>query len=136
MLLSAGTMGSFIVVKIWETLNRPMTAGIMVMPPIKKWLPKVNRAWPCMGSMPMQATTRPTQPIIRPFSTSLVDRDAMMVRPNRAIMNFSWGPNWKANLARGGARKMRASTLTMPPQKEATDASTSAAWDLPLAVMA
>jgi len=93
---------------------------------LKKVLPKVKRMLPWTGSMPIQAKTRPTQPIIKPLSTLLAVKEAMMVRPKRAIMNLSWGPNWKAKRANGGAKNSRATTLRIPPQKEDIADSTRA----------
>ena len=84
----------------------------------------------------MQARTKPTHPIIRPLSTLLAVREAIIVRPNRAIINRSWGPNWNANRARGGARNSSAMTLRMPPQKEEIADSTNASCGFPFSVIA
>ena len=116
-------------------LNKPMTAGIMVIPPIMYVLPKVKRALPITGSIPMQAIRRPIQPIMSPLMMLLVEREAIIVRPNAAIKKRSCAPKLNAHLAMTGAKKSRARLPTIPPQKDDTADSTNASCARPYFVI-
>ena len=67
--------------------------------------------------------SRPTRPLMSPFSMFFDEIEAMIVRPKIAIMKFSSGPKRRENSASGGAIVSRATTEATPPQNELMAAS-------------
>ena len=103
--------------------NRPMSTGMVSMPPCMRLMPKVKRLTPSMGSIPTQEISRPTKPMSRPLIWDLPPTLAMMVRPKRARAKYSLGPNFRAKAAMGGAAKSSTIQLNSPPMVEAERAS-------------
>ncbi len=64
------------------TAKRPTITTIGRMPPRRSGEPKVNRATPETGSVPIVAIMKPMIPAISPFSSDLPDSPAMTLRPS------------------------------------------------------
>ena len=60
----------------------------------------------------------PNTPDISPLSRFPPDMEPIMVRANRQMAKYSWGPNLSATCAREGAMKIRARIDSTVPQKE------------------
>ena len=103
--------------------NRPMSTGMVSIPPSMRLIPKVKRLTPSMGSMPMQEISSPTKPISRPLIWDFPPTLAIIVSPKRARAKYSAGPNFSAKLAMGGAANSRTAQLNRPPMVEADSAS-------------
>ena len=54
------------------------------------------------------------------MAIDLPDKLAMSVNENTAMAKYSYGPNFRAIVESGGARKISAKTLSKPPQNENT----------------
>jgi hypothetical protein len=72
-----------------------------------------------MGSAPTVAAIRPKRPEINPFKSDSPERLAMIVKPKATKEKNSHGPNFKAILANGGAKKRSKKALIIPPKKDA-----------------
>ena len=77
-----------------------------------------NLSTPIIGSVPMVAIHIPNAPEKIPLVTDPESKVAITVTPNIAIQNISEGPNFKANLARIGVKKINTKTPITPPTKE------------------
>ncbi len=102
--------------------NRPMMAGMKLMPDRRILLPKLNLAKLVSGSIPTVASPRPIIPESRDLNTDFVPMEAIAVIPSTANAKYSGGPNSSANSARGGAIKMRTIVPKRPPKAEAPKA--------------
>ena len=66
----------------WLKANSPTNTGRKAKPCLISSMPKVKRATPLVSSSPIEATSRPKTPAIRPLVMSLPARLAVMVSAN------------------------------------------------------
>ena len=103
--------------------KRPISIGIKEIPSIRLTCPKVKRASPVCGLMPMQLNKRPTAMARIFFTTFFPAMPITVLMPRMASMKYSGGPNFKACFARNGDRNSRTIALLMPPNVELEIAS-------------
>ncbi len=87
---------------------------------------------PSMGSVPMVPNSRPRAPIMKAFSLDPEPRKLTRINPQRMRDTYSGEANFRAKLAKGGARKSRPKRLIVPAMKEAMAAMPRAGPALPL----
>src|SRR4029450_2422974 len=105
--------------------NRPMTATRKLTPRSSSDEPKVMRNWPDTVSMPMPASSKPSD--IEMTVLCLASRPSPTKEQNvsRYTAKNSGGPNFSANDEIIGARKVISSTATSEPMNEEVNAAVS-----------
>ena len=91
------------------------------MKPARRFaFPKVKRAVPSIGAIPMKQNTSPKRPARRPLIIFPAERIATIVRAKKQIPKFSTGVNFSATSASIGAKKDRIKKENRDPRKENT----------------
>ena len=109
--------------------------GISEIPSIRLTWPKVKRARPVCGLIPIQLKINPSA-IARMFFTIFFPAMPITVlMPSTASMKYSGGPNFRACLARNGDKNNSTMALEIPPKVELEIANPSASpllpfWDI------
>src|SRR6478752_9410675 len=111
--------------------NRPMTATRKLTPRNSSDEPKVMRNWPDTVSMPMPASSRPSDIEITVLCLASRPRPTKEQKVSKYTAKNSGGPNFNANDEIIGARKVIRSTATSEPMKEEVNAAVSASAALP-----
>ena len=95
--------------------NRPISMGTREIPSCRYMLPKVKRAEPVWGSMPIQPISRPkamAMMLLPTFSPAIPTTEA---KPRTVSMKYSGGPKRRDCCARKGHRVRSTMADTMPP---------------------
>src|SRR6185369_7736911 len=103
--------------------NRPITATRKLMPRNRSVEPKVMRSWPDTVSMPMPASSRPSDIEITVLCLASRPRPTKEQKVSKYTAKNSGGPNFSANDEIIGARKVIRSTATSEPMKDEVKAA-------------
>src|SRR5215510_1052860 len=122
---------SSIVSRISEMPNRPMTATRKLTPRSSSAEPKVMRRLPDTVSMPMPASSKPSDIEMTVLCLASRPRPTKEQKVRRYTAKNSGGPNFSANDEISGARKVIKSTATNEPMKDEVKAAVSASAALP-----
>src|SRR3954453_8073868 len=109
---------SSIVSRISLMPNRPITATRKLTPRSNSEEPKVMRNWPETVSMPMPASSRPSDIEMTVLCLASRPRPTNEQNVGRYTAKISGGPNFSANDEISGARKVIRSTATSEPMNE------------------
>src|SRR5207248_4934721 len=122
---------SSIVSRISLMPNRPITATRKLMPRNSSEEPKVMRNWPDTVSIPMPASSRPSD--IEITVLCLASRPSPTKEQNvrRYTAKNSGGPNFSANEDIIGARNVISNTATSEPMNDEVKAAVNASAALP-----
>ena len=112
--------------RISATAKIPMRVVSWLKPARRFALPKVKRAVPSIGAIPMKQNTSPKRPARRPLIIFPEERIATIVRAKKQIPKFSTGVNFSATSASIGAKKDRIKNENSDPRKEKTMPTPSA----------
>ena len=82
----------------------------------------MNLFTPCMGSIPIVESKRPSAPLISPFTIDFDDTPAIIVSPNIDSQKYSGEPNFMASCPRMGAKKYNDMHDNNPPKNDAIHA--------------
>src|ERR1700754_4983198 len=114
---------SSIVSNISEMPNRPITATRKLMPRSSSVEPKVMRRLPDTVSMPMPASSRPSDIEMTVLCLASRPRPTKEQKVSRYTAKNSGGPNFSAKEEIIGARKVISITATSEPMKEEVNAA-------------
>src|SRR4029077_55208 len=117
---------SSMVSRISEMPNRPITATRKLMPRNNSAEPKVMRSCPDTVSMPMPASSRPSDIEITVLCLASRPSPTNEQKVNRYTAKNSGGPNFRAKEEIIGARNVIRSTATSEPMKDEVKAAVSA----------
>ena len=92
--------------------------GTNSTPPIRKCVPKEKRGVEETADDPMVAIKSPKRAEIKPLTLETLPIADIRVKPKNTNPKYSAGPNAKAILAKGGAKKMSIIVLKTPPREE------------------
>ncbi len=106
--------------------NRPITATRKLKPFSSSGWSNVRRNWPVTLSMPTAASAKPSIIETRVFEGGSLLRPTKLAKVSSCTAKNSAGPNFSANLASTGARKVMTATATSAPKKDAVKAAVSA----------
>ena len=101
------------------TAKRPIITGIISIPPRSVELPKVKRAIPSIGSIPIHASKSPIHPEISVFTILSLSRHERTESPRKDTAKSSEGPNLRATAASCGEIRAIAKAATSPPNADA-----------------
>ena len=107
--------------------NRPITPIRKSKPRIRSGMPKVSRSWPVTVSMPTAASAKPIAIDARILNGEPLPMPTKLQKVSRYTAKYSGGPNFSANRATSGARKVIITTATKAPTKDEVKAVVSAA---------
>src|SRR5205809_6300903 len=111
--------------------NRPMTATRKLTPRNSSAEPNVMRNWPDTVSMPIPASSSPSDIEITVLCLASRPRPTKEQKVRRYTAKNSGGPNFSAKDEIIGARKVIKSTATSEPMKEDVNAAVKASAALP-----
>ena len=111
--------------------NRPITATRKLTPRNSSVEPKVMRNWPDTVSMPMPASSRPSDIEMTVLCLASRPSPTKEQKVRRYTAKNSGGPNFSANEEIIGARKVISMTATSEPMKDEVNAAVSASAALP-----
>jgi hypothetical protein len=111
--------------------NRPITAIRKSKPRINSCMPKVRRNWPVTVSMPTAASAKPSAIEARILNGEPLPMPTKLQKVSRYTAKNSGDPNFNANFATSGARKVIITTATNAPTKDEVNAVVSAAPAFP-----
>src|SRR6195952_3306772 len=117
---------SSIVSKISLVPNRPITATRKLMPRNRSVEPKVMRNWPDTVSMPMPASSKPSDIEMTVLCLASRPKPTNEQKVSRYTEKNSGGPNFSANDEIIGARNVISSTATSEPMNDEVKAAVSA----------
>src|SRR5438309_2598011 len=106
--------------------NRPITATRKLTPRRSSAEPKVMRNWPDTVSMPMPASSRPSDIEITVLCLASRPSPTNEQKVKRYTAKNSGGPNLSAKDEISGARNVISSTATNEPMKDEVNAAVSA----------
>ena len=112
--------------KISPRPNRPMTATMKLNPPISGTDPKVRRSCPVTMSIPTTARMNPKKMEIRVFVGDFPPSPTNALNVSIITEKISAGPNFRANSAMIGAKKLSMMTPSTAPTPWDRNAITSA----------
>src|SRR5882724_10925582 len=122
---------SSIVSRISLMPNRPITATRKLMPRNSSEEPKVMRNWPDTVSMPMPASSKPSDIEMTVLCLASRPRPTNEQKVSKYTAKNSGGPNFSANDEIIGARNVIRRTATSEPIKDEVKAAVSASAALP-----
>src|SRR6478609_3481505 len=111
--------------------NKPMTATRKLTPRNSSDEPKVMRNWPDTVSMPMPASSRPSDIEMTVLCLASRPSPTNEQKVKRYTAKNSGGPNFNANEEIIGARKVISMTATSEPMNDEVKAAVSASAALP-----
>ena len=113
-------------VRISPMPNRPMTAVRNLKPVSRSVMPKVMRSEPVTVSRPTQASPKPRHIEAMVLKADPLPMPMKLAKVRNWTAKNSAGPNFRANLATSGARKVIMITATSAPTKDDVNAPVSA----------
>ena len=106
--------------------NNPMTATRKSNPRISSEKPNVSRNWPVTVSMPTAASEKPSIIAVNVFHGEPLPIPIKLQNVRKYTEKNSGGPNFNANFATSGARKVIITTATNAPMNDDVNAAVSA----------
>ena len=97
--------------------------------------PKISRGSPLMMSRPTALSTRPMQIEKIVLGISSPPSPMKVAKASTIKANSSGGPNLRAKVRQGGAKRVNSTTEIVPPTKDAVAAATKARSASPLSAM-
>ena len=117
---------SSIVSRISPMPNSPITAIRKSKPFSSSGTPKVMRSWPVTLSMPTAASAKPSIIDAMVFAGGSLLVPTKLQKVSNCTAKNSGGPNFSANFASSGARKVISSTANSAPTNDEVNAAVSA----------